>query len=414
MSGAAPCEDDDLSLVFLCESEAALHERLLRRACGARSLGSLLGAFAGELARLIPHTGLALLAAAPGDDHAHPRSVYPSDLALSWPKEDAPLSPALKALLDAQTAGVYLPPGADAPAASPMALPPGLELQMVAVLPTPPLTHLLAFVGAAAPPPDLKAVALLERLRPTLGAAVMVVDRTTAGPPNELPQTCDPVEMMDYVSPAIAHDMRNVLSGIIGAVELQRAGEGQENGVVFDAVLRRAVEGVALTDAIRCRALALSAPDAQRVSLDQLVDDFMPLLQQALVAALPGAAPRLEHGGDPVVVLADPGEVRRALTALVFNAGRYAGAAGHVTVRARLDRGRGILEVADDGPGMPEHVLRRVKQPFYTTEGGEHWGTGLAIAEGVARRYHGSMSVRPVQGAGTSVTLTFPGIEGQS
>ena len=52
---------------------------------------------------------------------------------------------------------------------------------------------------------------------------------------------------------------------------------------------------------------------------------------------------------------------------------------GTITLRTRADGGGAIVEVVDDGPGMPPDVEKRVFEPFFTTKGDAGTGLGLAI-----------------------------------
>jgi two-component system sensor histidine kinase RegB len=67
------------------------------------------------------------------------------------------------------------------------------------------------------------------------------------------------------------------------------------------------------------------------------------------------------------------------------------------------------LSVSDNGVGVPEHLLRRIGEPFFTTkEPGRGTGLGLYLARHVVEGQGGEMSVRSAEGRGTQVTLTMP------
>lgn len=80
-------------------------------------------------------------------------------------------------------------------------------------------------------------------------------------------------------------------------------------------------------------------------------------------------------------------------------------------VRVALDRQGNLLRlsVADNGVGVPEPLLRRIGEPFFTTkEPGRGTGLGLYLARHVVERQGGEMTVSSTQGRGTQVALTVP------
>ena len=59
-----------------------------------------------------------------------------------------------------------------------------------------------------------------------------------------------------------------------------------------------------------------------------------------------------------------------------------------------------VLEVEDDGPGIPAEALPHIFEPFFTTKGGGT-GLGLPIAQQIVERHHGRLEVETSQGRGT-------------
>jgi len=79
---------------------------------------------------------------------------------------------------------------------------------------------------------------------------------------------------------------------------------------------------------------------------------------------------------------------------LIDNAIDAAPKAGHVAVHARTDRGRVVIDVIDDGPGIHEDDLGRVFDPFFTTKDvGKGAGLGLDVVQAVVRNHGGSVNV---------------------
>ena len=65
--------------------------------------------------------------------------------------------------------------------------------------------------------------------------------------------------------------------------------------------------------------------------------------------------------------------------------------------------------VEDEGPGMPASVLKRAREPFFTTkEHGQGMGLGLYLARLIAERHGGALTLESAPGAGSTATLTLP------
>jgi len=83
--------------------------------------------------------------------------------------------------------------------------------------------------------------------------------------------------------------------------------------------------------------------------------------------------------------------------------------AARIAIATRVDADEALLEVRDNGPGIPEAVLDRVFDPFFTTRGpDEGTGLGLAIAFDIAREHCGALEVSSRPGQGACFVLRLP------
>lgn len=115
-------------------------------------------------------------------------------------------------------------------------------------------------------------------------------------------------------------------------------------------------------------------------------------------------------GETNIAITADSGHLKQVLMNLVLNAIQAMPEGGVLTIRARRDGGLGIIEVSDTGTGIPEEVLARVTEPFFTTR---HDGTGLglSISRQLMELNGGSMEFFSAVGEGTTVVLRLPLVE---
>ena len=204
-----------------------------------------------------------------------------------------------------------------------------------------------------------------------------------------------------------AHELSTPLSTIaVAARELDRALAGAEPKLVQDARLIRAE-----TD--RCRQILESmvgrsgettgeAPRAASLSeVVQAVRGRLPVPERDRVVTDIAEDVRVVW---PIQVVA------RAIANLVQNGLHASAAGGQVRLRAEPGaRDMVRLAVIDQGAGMPQGVLDRAGEPFFTTKApGAGTGLGLFVARASAEQLGGSLSLASAPGTGTTATLTLP------
>jgi signal transduction histidine kinase len=113
-------------------------------------------------------------------------------------------------------------------------------------------------------------------------------------------------------------------------------------------------------------------------------------------------------GADSCVASANAESVRQALDNLLSNALKFAPDGSTIVVTVKLETGRLMLSVKDQGPGIPEAEREIVFEPFHRVRGGPPGtGLGLTIVREIATRHGGRSYVAPsTQGA--EIVLEFP------
>jgi two-component system NtrC family sensor kinase len=83
--------------------------------------------------------------------------------------------------------------------------------------------------------------------------------------------------------------------------------------------------------------------------------------------------------------------------------------AGEIRIKTRKAEGEIIIDVADDGCGIPPEVLPRIFDPFFTTKPiGRGTGLGLSISHSIIAEHGGKIDVQSVVGKGTSFRVSLP------
>jgi two-component system sensor histidine kinase RegB len=141
------------------------------------------------------------------------------------------------------------------------------------------------------------------------------------------------------------------------------------------------------------------------VTPEQLLQDVLLELQKVISEPL---GLDLDISSKTEMIQLPPIAVAQALRALVKNAIDAVPSRGPIRLTSRLDS-QWTLVIKDSGPGMPEEVLQRVSEPFFTTKSpGSGMGLGVFLARNVVERLGGQIRIDSQPRVGTTVTVTLP------
>ncbi len=108
-------------------------------------------------------------------------------------------------------------------------------------------------------------------------------------------------------------------------------------------------------------------------------------------------------------VSAHAGKIEQVFLNLLTNAVQAIEGEGEIGVKTECSGDRVVVEIADSGPGIPEHLLQRVFEPFFTTkEVGKGTGLGLSISYNIVRQHGGALTVRNKPGGGAVFRVELP------
>jgi PAS domain S-box-containing protein len=146
---------------------------------------------------------------------------------------------------------------------------------------------------------------------------------------------------------------------------------------------------------------------AVEVNIGKLIEEVAALLRSRAIAEKKEI--RLHTAPDLPLLNADPHLLEQIFLNLTNNALDALPEFGTVTIKARAESGSLIVEVADNGIGIPKENLEKIFDPFFTTKPiGKGTGLGLSICFGIVQRINGTISVRSQIGKGTTFTVIFP------
>lgn len=106
---------------------------------------------------------------------------------------------------------------------------------------------------------------------------------------------------------------------------------------------------------------------------------------------------------------ADPEELQQIFFNIINNAFQAMKGNGRLKVTSYIENGFSVINFEDDGPGMPNDILRKAFNPFFTTKmQGEGTGLGLNITQRLVEKYGGTIKIQSQESQGTTVSLLFP------
>jgi signal transduction histidine kinase len=251
-----------------------------------------------------------------------------------------------------------------------------------------------------------------------VGASMFFKDLTRVEQLHERERLRDRLVAIGELAAVFAHEVKNPLAGIeVMAGHLRRKmGDASEAHKVLSDIIGEAK----MANAIVQEVLDFVRPIRLQVEPTLLSDAVQAAVQHAdakgrrgniaIETRVPPNLPQLR---------ADKHQLTQVLTNLIVNAYEALGGNGRVSVTAsetRLQDGSGgrdaiLVEVADDGPGIPADVREKVFDVFFTTKP-KGSGLGLAIVKRIVDAHDGRLDLRTSsEGTRVRVTLPLAGIE---
>ncbi len=215
----------------------------------------------------------------------------------------------------------------------------------------------------------------------------------------------------------VGHELRTPLTALKGSTEilLDGAYRNSDECKKFIEIMDKQLQNIQnlVGDMLQLAAVEDSSKEAQRESVDlslfiaEAVAVVQPLAQkkhQTLKTILPN---------DPLSLNIDSNQIGNALINLLDNAIKYTEAEGRVELGVHQEPDALLIEVSDNGPGIPQDQLERIFERFYRVDksrsremGGT--GLGLAIAKHAVENHGGTITVSSEAGRGSTFIIRLP------
>jgi signal transduction histidine kinase len=221
---------------------------------------------------------------------------------------------------------------------------------------------------------------------------------------------------MGYLTATLAHDLGTPIHSIAGMTQLllERGEWPQDVTRKLELIVQQTQR---LDLAIQNVRRATRLPDAHfdTVPVQELLNETLPLVEPLIQKS----GIQLSVSVDPEIpsLYVDRYRIQTALFNLIQNAVESMPTGGTMAVSVSRVPARNAVAIAvqDTGSGIPQEVMPRVCEPFFSTHTEEGLrGLGLAIVQDIMKMHQGEMEIQSRAGSGTRVTLHFPVVETQA
>lgn len=220
----------------------------------------------------------------------------------------------------------------------------------------------------------------------------------------------DRLSALGAISAGIAHEIRNPLGGVSGAVEiLDSMTTPDDERHEFVGIVKKEISRISTIVTRQLDLARTNPPEPVPCDMGRVVESVVALVRKQ--AEDQGVVVELDMDDDIPVLEIDEQGLRQATLNLLINGIQAMPEGGTVRVFVRSGRDRVSVIVEDEGPGLSDEALGHAFDPFYTTKHGGT-GLGLSIAFQIVDQQGGDLRVENGKERGARFTLELPRVSG--
>ena len=206
----------------------------------------------------------------------------------------------------------------------------------------------------------------------------------------------------------VAHEVNTPLAGISSYVQMmqRKMPETDPRRSILEKIEKQTFRASSIVNNLLNFSRQQSS-DMQAVDINGVVNETL------VLAELPLSTRRVQVDTDlnesVPLVWGDSGKLQQVLMNLVLNARDSMPNGGDLTIRTARQNGEVVVEVADNGTGIPKEQIHKIYDPFFSTKGtGKGTGLGLSVTYGIVQEHRGTITVRSEAGNGTVFRVALP------
>ncbi|MCD6246445.1 response regulator, partial [candidate division WOR-3 bacterium] len=220
------------------------------------------------------------------------------------------------------------------------------------------------------------------------------------------------MEAMGKVTGKVAHDFNNILTGIIGYSDMIINNPNGADKTIIEYAKNINRAGLSAKNLIKDLLLFSKNQKLNKevFDLNKLIIEYTNILKGTIKKNI---SLKLDLDNEECIIDADKTKIESVLLNLITNAIDSIETEGIIKIKTRHkienDSSYIILTVEDNGKGIPENIINRIYEPFFSTKReGKGTGLGLSIVYGIVMQHNGSISVRSKLNKGTTFEIAIP------
>lgn len=219
------------------------------------------------------------------------------------------------------------------------------------------------------------------------------------------------LRVMGEMAAGITHDINNILTPILGSVQLLKDKiKEKENLKLLSVIEICAYDGMNITNKVK-RLTQKDKGNFEIFNIDSAISDAIDLTKSKWLTGSIFKGIKIDiikSLKSNEVVQGNITEIREVFINIIANAIDAMPKGGKIEVITRNNAKSAIIEVKDNGIGMNKEIQKRIFEPFFTTKGNNGSGLGLSISYNIVISHKGSMEIRSEENVGTSFIVKLP------
>ncbi len=255
---------------------------------------------------------------------------------------------------------------------------------------------------------NLSTVPLLGKGDEVIGRLLILTDITEKVNLEDQLVQAEKLSSIGMLAAGVAHEVNTPLAVITSQVQmlLRQTEPDHPNSRVLDKVVKQGFRASEIINNL-LKFSRVSGSERSEQDLNRILRETQSLVEPILHSS--HIVINLQLAKDLPPVYGNAGKLQQVFMNLIMNARDAMPRGGELTLASEAENSSVLVEVTDNGVGIPPEDLRRIFDPFFTTKSSSRGtGLGLAVAYGIIREHSGKINVQSAVGRGTTFRLELP------